>query len=497
MDHSKKNAGSRLSSFACFLGSLLVLCVLSVLIYIFLFGSEEQRANADIMTDYVVDQIDIFDTQDFPAPGACLTESAAGMVDTAQYLVFPKRNVGKQTVAILVHLADGTTRTENVTLSIHKSALTWEIGTAATPETLLGKEFADAEFVQPLSGFTELGTFELDVKIGEKVLPFSLTVQDTTPPKVEVQSPAQFTLNQVVKVEDVLVSYEDISKVEFHIAKMPDTHENCTGTLQLVAVDAAGNSATFDVDYEVNGDCTPPVISGVKDMKTIRYVNIATLHGITASDETDGEVPVEIQLPSNFNIKTAGDYPVTYTAKDSAGNIAKATATIHILKNDDIDSLTEEDVLRMGYYINDTLLAVKEGEEPLTEKEKARRIYFQVQNHIKFKDNTDDLPWHINAALVLQRGYGDCRNYCGYAKMLYTCAGFENMVVEHIPASPTAAKHFWNLVKINGEWWHCDSTPRIKAQIFFMWTDAQMDAYSKTDGNCFERDRSLYPKTPD
>lgn len=501
MDNTQKSAGSKLMSAVYFLGSLLVLCVLGFLVYTFVLGNEEQRAGADIMPDYVVSKVDIFDSQNLPAPETFLNDSAKGMVSSVQYLVFPKHTVGDQNVAILLHLEDGTLRTENAVLSIHESVLTWEIGTEATPQTLFGEElgsrYPDAAFVKPLSDYMEIGSHDIEIQSGDSILPFKLNVQDTTPPVVKVQSPANFELNHVVKVEDVVISYEDASDVEFHIAKLPDTHENCDGVLQLVAVDSAGNSATYDVNYAVRGDSTPPVISGIQNMQTIRYVNIATMHGITAKDETDGEVPVEIIMPEDYSIKKEGTYKVTYVAKDSSGNEARETADLTILPNDKINDLTEEDVLRMGYYINDSLLAVKDGDKPLTEKEKARKIYFQVQNHIKFKDNKDEFPWHINAALVLQRGHGDCRNYCAYARMLYTCAGFENMEVAHIPESPTAAKHFWNLVKIDGEWWHCDSTPRIKEQIFFMWTDAQMDAYSKTDGNCFERDKSLYPKTPE
>ena len=498
MDNPKRSAGSRMSSFAMALACLLVIAVLGFIVYVITFGGEDNGVSASIAPDYVVERMEIYSSQTLPAPEEYLNASAKGMVISAQYLVFPERRTGEQNVAILMRLEDGTTRTENAVLSVVESAVTWELGTEATPQTLLGDSFAGATFVQPLSEFTEVGTYQIKIDKNGTQLPFTLTVQDTTPPKITVKEPASFSLNQIIKVEDVLavVDCEDKNDVTFLLSGLPDTSQNCEGTLQLVATDAAGNSTTCDVNYGVYGDCTPPVISGMKTMRTIRYVNIDTMHDITAVDETDGPVPVEVKMPSNFNIKKEGDYTVTYTAKDSAGNVAEETAVLRVISNDDIlDTLTEEDVLRMGYYINNTLLAPVNGKE-LTEKEKARKIYFQVQNHIKFKDNSDEYPWHINAALVLQRGYGDCRNYCGYAKMLYTCAGFENMVVEHTPESPTAAKHFWNLVKIDGEWWHCDSTPRIIEQIFFMWTDAQMDAYSKKDGNCFERDRSLYPKTP-
>ena len=58
------------------------------------------------------------------------------------------------------------------------------------------------------------------------------------------------------------------------------------------------------------------------------------------------------------------------------------------------------------------------------------------------------------------------------------------------------AQHFWNLVRVNGAWYHFDACPYCGGNDFFLWTDAQIDNFSALNGNCFERDKSLYPTTP-
>ncbi|MBP0988056.1 MAG: hypothetical protein J6S92_07240, partial [Oscillospiraceae bacterium] len=87
-------------------------------------------------------------------------------------------------------------------------------------------------------------------------------------------------------------------------------------------------------------------------------------------------------------------------------------------------------------------------------------------------------------------------------------AGYDNMIVcRQNPNTETEdgeedtpkvwyAQHFWNLVRVNGAWYHFDACPYCGGNDFFLWTDAQIDAFSAANGNCFERDKSLYPVTP-
>ena len=104
-------------------------------------------------------------------------------------------------------------------------------------------------------------------------------------------------------------------------------------TITYTARDSANNTATATVTIQVIED-DPPVItiaSGAYNNGDIiqttrtRPISIPTA---TATDQVDGTVSVIISGTVDFN--TIGDYTITYTARDSANNIAIATVTIKV-----------------------------------------------------------------------------------------------------------------------------------------------------------------------
>ena len=76
-------------------------------------------------------------------------------------------------------------------------------------------------------------------------------------------------------------------------------------------------------------DVTAPVISGVEDKTFVLGDKISYLSGISAVDDVDGEVEVEVDK-SEVDVNTPGTYTVTYRAVDAAGNEATAQAQITI-----------------------------------------------------------------------------------------------------------------------------------------------------------------------
>ena len=45
---------------------------------------------------------------------------------------------------------------------------------------------------------------------------------------------------------------------------------------------------------------------------------------------------------------------------------------------------------------------------------------------------------------------------------------------------PVTTRHYWNLVYMNGGWYHCDATPFLDhPKIYFKLTDAQLDKHHK------------------
>ncbi|MBR5362483.1 MAG: transglutaminase domain-containing protein [Oscillospiraceae bacterium] len=457
--------------------------------------------------DYVTDNVTMWAGAELPSPFSFLYKRTSILVSDARYLTIPDMEVGDHDVAILVQLKDGTTRTENSVLTVKDSIMNMEAGTVATVEELLGESFAGATVEPPLSEFREIGIYSVTVKEKDgREIPFKLQVLDSTPPVAEIRQNVSFFINQEVKTDDFIESCTDMSPVESYFSEKPLTITPGQRSTQIVLVDAAGNSQTYDVQYSVGGDGEVPQIQGLTKMRTMIGVPVDYLRGVTAIDSVDGQLTVSVQEPAGFNINRAGNYTITYSAEDSAGNIGTQTAELEVLSTYDSSNMfTQEDVMRMGDYI---VHQIEKTTSPVDQKAFARAIFDYVKTHLNYVNGNNNDDWQIAAVDALTLGYGDSACYYGLSRLLLTCAGYDNMIVcRQNPNTETEngeedtpqvwyAQHFWNLVRVNGAWYHFDACPYCGGNDFFLWTDAQIDAFSAANGNCFERDKSLYPVTP-
>ncbi len=477
-------------------GGGLVVAVLGLVAFSVATGrGQSKNIKASGGIDYAVSKLEVWEGEEIPSADTFLYDNTRSLVQESRYLVAPEVRTGDQDVAILMQLEDGTIRTENAVLSVRERVLHYELGSETTAQELLGRGFEEAEVSKPLTEFAEIGSFPLTVTVNGREREFTLIVQDTVAPVVTFQDDLSFYLNQKLTVMDFVKSCEDMSPVEYRFAEQPSTAEKGVQVASLIVTDAAGNSTTIDLEYMVDGDGEPPEIKGVGDMQTIAGIPVYYLRGVTAEDEGDGgEVDVTVKEPENFSIRKPGTYEITFTAEDKVGNVGEKTAKLTVLPAiSDVSKLKSEDIYRIGDYIIEDLKKTNDFKD---KKAFARAIYTYVQSHMFYSDNKDILDWQHAAVIAIYNGFGDCRNYYAYSRLLLTCADIENMTVEKEKTAEWQNAHYWNLIKINGAWYHFDTTPRFDVSDFFMWTDAQMDNYSARNDNCFNRDKSLYPPTP-
>ena len=481
------------------LAAVLVMAVLILVVILIATGHSDDSPFSNTH-DYAAAEKTIWSVEELPTPESYLNPDTAGFVKVIRYTAEPQKTVGEQTIALSMQLADDTIRTENAKLIIRDANLQWELGTPNDAATLLGADCADAVINPPLSEINGIGTYSVDVTLANGTFPFTVVVQDTVAPEAKLRDKIAFGAHQQPTEEDFLESVSDASEVTIAFSPAPDTETiGDNKTTKIVITDAAGNVTTLDATYAVTGDVEKPVFEGIRDLTTIEGCPLSYTHNVKAVDAVDGEVSILASEDAGFSIKTAGEYSVTYTAKDAAGNTATQTAKVTVLPKDtDLTKIDAEMFMLMVYRITDELFA-DAGE--LSEKEKAWKCYRYVQDHMYFKDNNTEYPdldkdWIYPAALAIRQKYGDCRNYYGFARLLYTCAGIENLMVYHPANYQGADRHWWNMIRIDGNWWHADPTPRVGISNFFMKSDAWMDSYSAKNGGCFKRDKSLYPATP-
>lgn len=107
----------------------------------------------------------------------------------------------------------------------------------------------------------------------------------------------------------------------------------------------------------------------------------------------------------------------------------------------------------------------------MTEREIAYAIYKWVETNVVYQGATDSTDWVKAANTALSTRKGNCIAFYSVARALLTRAGFENTV-----ATSYTKDHYWNMVKVEGSWWHFDCTAGWQGERF-LWTTKQINEY--------------------
>lgn len=191
--------------------------------------------------------------------------------------------------------------------------------------------------------------------------------------------------------------------------------------------------------------------------------------------------PVEEENPDQ---EAAADLGVQEAAEIPASESVEAVApalTVYDTGNASLNQLCDGIVYSIA---NDSM----------SEREKARAVYDWVENNIRYSGTTPITDWITGGISTLNSRKGNCFGFYSVSASLLTRLGIENMEIHEEDDS-----HFWNLVKVDGAWYHFDTTKGWGTERF-LWTDAQMDAYEYDNGTYgvirYNWDHSKYPATP-
>ncbi len=132
-----------------------------------------------------------------------------------------------------------------------------------------------------------------------------------------------------------------------------------------------------------------------------------------------------------------------------------------------------------------------------TEREKALALHDWLVNNTDY----DTSYTHYGAEGVLFHGTGVCNSYAvTYSRML-TAVGVENMtVVGTAKSNGSSISHAWTLVKMNGAWYHVDTTwdDPINGRVchtYFAMTDAQIARDHTWDTSAYPSTSGVYTAT--
>jgi len=399
---------------------------------------------------------------------------------------------GKQPVQILVKDAVGNSTVVDTSLTIInlKETLVWELGTShPSPEEFLYAAGSDVSFVTDITHFnlTEENNYEVILSVDGTEANSLLQIKDSFAPYLVLKEAVTW-LNKPLEPTlfiDFEQTFDNSDAIEAVFTEEPDWSVLGTQTVSVAARDNAGNTSIGTTTVTVQKDEKPPVVT-VTDIDVKVGGTVSYKKAVNYYDDIDSKEEMKLTIErSGVNLKETGTYEVVYTVTDCSGNSTSVTGKINVV-SESPKWEDEEAIHKKANEILDEI--IKDG---MTEREKAKAIYTWVKKNVGYISHSEKGNYVRGAYEGLFKEEGDCFVYASTSKELLTQAGIPNIDIVKSTKNPS---HYWNLVYMEDGWYHFDTTPRKDKSDFFLLTDAELDAYSKTHNNTHIFDRSLYPE---
>lgn len=332
------------------------------------------------------------------------------------------------------------------------------------------------------------GSYPVQLRLWGRTLESLLVIVDTTAPTAQLQDITLYNPT-TLDPEAFVVQTEDVTKVQIRFQQMPDLTKEGRQQVELVLTDAAGNKTLLQAVLTVILDKTAPVIGGIKNLETYVGDTVAYRTGITVTDDQDAQPVLQVDS-SGVDLSAPGVYTVTYRAMDHAGNTETVTASVTVRKK--TDKHVEPEVI---YAAVDALLA-KFIREDMTDREKVEAVYCWTRMHLLYGSSPDGDDWLQAAYELLQRRKGDCFRFFALQKLMLQRLDIPTIDVRKVKNHEEDTDHFWLLVSVDkGEtYYHVDN---VWSKELCLVTDQKLDKFSEAWQGCFNRDKSLYPPTPE
>ena len=400
-------------------------------------------------------------------------------------------------------------------------------------EKMLSKEWINSVNASGVGAYTFSSVYK------EKEFDISVIVQDTTAPVLEVHNVKAF-LQDNVAVEDFIVSVTDISGECVLSTDIPLTTDAVgVKTVTITATDASGNQTSATAEFEVIADTEAPVLSGLEQLRVELGTQIDYMAGVSATDNRDEELTISYESAS-VNIEKPGTYYVQYICQDRAGNKAELRREILVVEDCTapvFSGLTDIAVEKNGtpnytkgvsavdnrdgsveftydtsklnltkagtYYI--TYTAADKAGNIATARRKVVVNYDSSDTDLlvadiasKLSSDPEEIRDYVRNTIAYNRYWGgDNPVWYGFKNKVGNCyvhalclqALFNEKGIENMLIWDTDKSHYWNLVKIDGQWKHIDSTPSRPHTTYSLMNDKQRYE-SLISGNW---DRSQWP----
>ena len=376
-----------------------------------------------------------------------------------------------------------------------RSVLTVEAGSESVdPAAFLVKPDGNpATFIIGISqqNLSVPGSYPVSIGWKDKEHTATIRVVDTVKPTATTVDLS--AMGQAPLPSEFVKDIQDITEVVVSYKEFPDMTVSGVQTVTILLTDTSENVAELTANLTVIVDETPPQIIGVKPITIYLGDAVSYRAGISVTDDMDENPSLQVDS-SAVNLNAVGKYTVIYSATDISGNETTIETTIDVR-----EKKTNYVALETIYAAADKLISqiITDG---MTKRQQVEAIYNWARTKCGYANHSDKSDYLQGAYVMLTQRRGDCFNYYAVTKLLFDRLGIDNIDVRKVKNHSADSDHYWSLVSLdNGEtWYHFDATPRVgPGDDFCLVTDAFLDAYSVANNNCHNRDKTLYPATPE
>ena len=373
-----------------------------------------------------------------------------------------------------------------------KKTVSVEVGSTANLEMFLegqpkypqyldtNVDFSKVDFTMPQSVFFVITLYGFDHNCELKVV-------DSIAPKGDAIPQELMSVDPIPEAKDCVTNIEDATPVTVTWAEKPDITAGGEFTASAKLTDAGGNETIVLVPLSVTKDISAPVITGTRDIAIIKGETISYRTGVEVTDNYDKNPRLDIDT-SGVQLDKEGDYTAVYRATDFTGNVAEVKINVKV-KPKPKDYVEPEVVYKQAKEIVDKIITPE-----MTDMEKALQIVYWCRYNIRFNLRIKPKSWTEAAYNAFRERRGNCLSTASCVRAMLDVCGIENMFITRWPYQ--VAKHYWNYVKIDGQWYHCDATWRQNySSYFFMYTTKELLSFWHDGWNGFEFDQKKYPES--
>ncbi|MCR5593390.1 MAG: hypothetical protein K6F79_06555 [Saccharofermentans sp.] len=352
--------------------------------------------------------------------------------------------------------------------------VTIETGSDVTLDMFIRERMPGCSFITDVSLIDTMvpGSYQLRVRNLGRPRDVYLDVVDTTHPSATAVPQVIFqddlpdassTVTDITDLASVFVSYDHEMTVPL---------EGGVYDVPVRLTDASGNVTIINVPFDVTADVTAPSLSVPECVYGYVGDTISYMNEVTVTDDFDPSPSVEVNLDS-VDLETPGVYSITYVATDAHGNTSSVPADL-ILEDMPQVFVDRSDVYATGADVLYNQVLNGEPITDFTDVEIAFRIFNWAHRNIGYTGFSDKSDWTIAALDGFATHTGDCYTYYAVCRTMLDVAGIENVRVERYPV--TTSPHYWNLIKIDGQWYHCDACDFSDVEGYvFMQIDEELD----------------------